>query len=143
MTRVALVTGGARGIIKMWDTATGEEVYTVLDESDHIGSVAFTPDGSKFVTTGEVPLRLRRAEDGQEILTISSPIVWSAIVSTDGRRILAGDVNGMVRVLAIEMQDAIDLSHDRLTRWWRPEECLVYLHTEECPPAPERFAADN
>jgi hypothetical protein len=117
--------------------ATGEEVYTVVDESDHIGSVAFTPDGDRFLTTGEVPLRIRSTADGEEILTISAPILWSAIVSSDGRRIFAADVNGLVRVLAIETQDAIDLAHERLTRWWRPEECAQYLHMDECPPPPE------
>jgi WD40 repeat protein len=138
-----LVTGGARGIIKKWDTATGEEVYTVFDETDHIGSVAFSPDGQWFITTGEVPLRVRRASDGEVAWTISQPLLWSATVSGDGRWIYAGDVNGMVRVLALYPEDAVALAHERLTRWWRPEECLRYLHTEECPPAPEKFAAEN
>ena len=138
-----LVTGGARGIIKMWDMTTGQEVYTVFDESDHIGSVVFAPDGEWFVTTGEVPMRVRRTADGSEIVALTSPIVWSADISDDGRTIYGADVNGMVRALVVERDDLIALAHERLTRWWRPDECLTYLHQDECPPAPAKFAADD
>ena len=138
-----LVTGGARGVIKLWDMATGEEIYTVFDESDHIGSVRFSPDGEWFLTTGEVPMRARRTADGSELVGLTTPIVWSADISDDGRYIHGADVNGMVRVLVIEQDDLVVLAHERLTRWWRPEECLTYLHTEECPPAPARFAANE
>ncbi len=138
-----LVTGGARGIIKLWDMATGDEVYTVFDEADHIGTARFSPDGEWFVTTGEVPTRIRRTADGSEMVTLTAPIVWSADVSDDGRHIYGADVNGMVRVLMVNQDDLVALAHERLTRWWRPEECLAFLHTEECPAAPERFAADS
>ena len=138
-----LVTGGARGVIKLWDMATGEEIYTVFDEADHIGSVRFSPDGEWFVTTGEVPTRIRRTADGSEVVTLTAPIVWSADISDDSRYIYGADVNGMVRVLVAERDDLIALAHERLTRWWRPDECVAFLHTEECPPAPARFPADN
>lgn len=131
-----LLTGGGRGIIKLWDMATGEEIYTVQDEPDHIGSVAFTPNGEYFITTGETPLRVRRVSDGELMWTISKPILWSAKISNDGRWIYAADVNGMVRVLSLNLDDTIALAHDRLTRWWRTSECFTYLHTDDCPPAP-------
>ena len=138
-----LVTGGARGIIKLWNMETGEEVYTVFDESDHIGSVAFTPNGQWFITTGEVPLRVRRTSDGTVVRTIAKPILWSAKVSKDGRWIYAAAVNGMVQVLALYPEDAIALAYDRLSRWWSPAECQRFLHTAECPPAPERVTAGH
>jgi WD40 repeat protein len=33
-----LVTGGARGVIKAWDTTNGDLLYTVNDVADHIGN---------------------------------------------------------------------------------------------------------
>lgn len=138
-----LITGGARGIIKAWDVSTGQNLYTVIDESDHIGSVAMSPDGEFFVTTGEVPLRIRRTIDGQELLTLADPLLWSAAISDDGRWIYAADVDGIVRVFAVHLEDAITLAHERLTRWWRLEECRRYLHTDECPPAPEIIEANG
>ena len=49
----------------------------------------------------------------------------------------------MVRVLVAEGDDLSARAHERLTRWWRPDEGVAFLHTEECPPAPARFPADN
>ena len=138
-----LVTGGARGVIKAWDTTNGDLLYTVNDVADHIGTVTFTPDGQYFLTTGETPLRVRRSATGQEVLTLSSPLIWSAAISADGRWIYAADAVGMVRVLALHTEDAIALAHQRLTRWWRPEECQTYLHTETCPPAPVGLMAQQ
>ena len=88
-------------------------------------------------------MRARRTADGSELVGLTTPIVWSADISDDGRYIYGADVNGMVRVLVIEQDDLVTLAYERLTRWWRPEGCLAYLHTEECPPAPARFAADS
>jgi WD40 repeat protein/DNA-binding SARP family transcriptional activator len=135
-----LVTGGARGIIKAWDMASGENLYTVVDGADHIGTVTFTPDGQHFITTGEVPMRLRRAADGEEELTLAQPFLWSARVSPDGRWLYAADVAGVVRVLALNTTDAVALAGDKLSRWWRPEECRRYLQAENCPEAPPRLA---
>jgi WD40 repeat protein len=138
-----LITGGARGMIKAWDVASGRNLYTVIDEADHIGTVRFAPDGQTFATTGEVPLRIRRTSDGEEILTLSGPLLWSAQFSPDGRWLYAGDVNGIIRVFAVNLEDAVALAHNRLTRWWRSDECQRYLHTELCPATPPSLAANQ
>lgn len=134
-----LVTGGARGIIKAWDMATGQEIYTITDNSDHIGSIAFSPDGRFFLTTGEVPLRVRRAADGEDVLTIAEPILWSATFSEDGRWIYAAGVDGLMRVFTVRLEDITTLAYERLTRWWQPEECRRYLRAEVCPSPPPEF----
>jgi WD40 repeat protein/DNA-binding SARP family transcriptional activator len=138
-----LVSGGTRGVLKAWDMATGEEIYTVYDQSDEIGGIAFTPDGQFYLTTGSVPLRLRRINDGEEVMTIAGPTIWSLDLSHDGSLIYAADVDGMVRIFNLNMEDAIALAYERLDRWWRPDECLRYLHTEDCPPAPAAIPADG
>lgn len=138
-----LITGGARGIIKAWDVASGQNLYTVIDEADHIGTVAFAPDGQTFATTGEVPLRIRRTANGEEILTLSGPLLWSAQFSPDGRWLYAGDVNGIIRVFAVNLEDAVALTLNRLTRWWRPEECQRYLHSEVCPAMPPSLGVNQ
>ena len=138
-----LVTGGARGVIKAWDVATGNELYTVLDQSDDIGTIVFTPDGQYFFSTGSVPLRLWRLADGAEIQTLANPFLWSADLTQDGRWLYAADVDGVVRVLAVHLEDARQLAYERLTRWWQPDECRTYLHAEECPSAPAQFTSDQ
>ena len=74
------------------------------------------------------------------MLTIAGPILWSAKFSPDGRWIYAAGVDGLLRVFAVHLDDTIDLAYARLTRWWRPDECRRYLHTEQCPTLPAKFA---
>lgn len=138
-----LITAGARGVIKAWDVSSGENIYTITDEPDHIGTVTFTPDGEYFITSGEVPLRIRRIQDGEEVLTLADPMIWSTAVSHDGRWLYGADVDGIVRVFAIHQEDAVELAHERLTRWWRTDECERYLYNSECPPPPVKFVSSS
>jgi hypothetical protein len=78
-----------------------------------------------------------------EQLTLAGNPAGFIAVTHDGRRLYAGSGTGVVRVYSLLLEDTVTLAHERLTRWWRPEECLIYLRTEECPPAPERLAANE
>ena len=77
------------------------------------------------------------------MLSLNDDHVWWLTVSPDGRTVYTVDFRDVARGFTLQLEDTVTLAHERLTRWWRPEECLAYLHTEECPPAPERFAAKD
>jgi WD40 repeat protein len=47
-----LATGSDDRTIKLWDTTTGQEVFTLRGHSDSVLSVAFSPDGRRIVTGG-------------------------------------------------------------------------------------------
>jgi len=51
--------------------------------------------------------------------------------ANDGFRPLHAD--GTVRVLALDIDDLIDLARSRLTRSWTQDECQTYLHRDTCP----------
>ena len=75
-----------------------------------------------------------------------SPVMWAAIgvaFSPDGKQLASASFDGTAQVCVLDVDELIALSTSRLTRWWRPEECLAYLHTEQCPAAPEKFAVEN
>src|SRR5207249_114023 len=46
-----IATGGV-GTIKLWDTDTGQELFTLTDQSREIGALAFSPDGHRLYSTG-------------------------------------------------------------------------------------------
>ncbi len=137
-----LVSGSEFGIVIAWDMASGERLYSLTGHLEVPFDVAFTPDGRYFVTTGEA-LRVWRAEDGAEVLNLYEQPIYFIAISGDGRRLYAVDIHDTVQVFTLLPEDTIALAHERLTRWWRPDECQQYLHTEECPPPPERFAASD
>ncbi len=129
----------------LFDMATGAERYSRPrgGAAGIITSTVFTPNGERLITGGDDALRVWDVATGTELLTLANGSVYLDL-TRDGRRLYASSPDeGVVRVYSLPLEDTVALAHERLTRWWRPEECLAYLHTEECPPAPERFAAND
>ena len=52
----------------------------------------------------------------------------------DGTRLAYEAEGGVVRVLALPIDDLIDVAHSRLRRSLTVEECQRYLHVDQCPP---------
>jgi len=48
-----IVTGSADQTAKVWDTASGQELFTLRGHSRAINSVAFSPDGRRILTGSE------------------------------------------------------------------------------------------
>ena len=126
----------------LFDLMTGAERYS-RPQGGAIGmitSAVFTLTGEHLITGGDEALHVWDVATGTELLTLANGGVYLDL-TRDGRRLYSSNPGeGVVRVYTLPLDDTIALAHERLTRWWRPEECLAYLHTEECPPAPEKFA---
>lgn len=138
-----LVTGTWEAGAQVWDATTGEEIYSIDRAGDFVPDLAYTHNGQYIITAGSGGLKVWRAEDGEEVLTLTDDHVWWLTISTDDRTVYTVDFRDVARGFTLQLEDTVAMAHERLTRWWRPEECLAYLHTEECPAAPERFAAQN
>src|SRR5262249_18957258 len=79
------------GEVKVWDVASGRELFCFRRFGSHVVAVAFSPDGNRLATgCGKDPrLRLWNLTTGQEETTIpaSAPHVVSVAFSPDGRRL--------------------------------------------------------
>jgi WD40 repeat protein len=66
--RLITVGTSARGIVKVWDVATGRDVVTLPGEPDFFPCIGFSPDGSTLFAnrTGDKTL-LWRAPSWEEI----------------------------------------------------------------------------
>jgi hypothetical protein len=53
--------------------------------------------------------------------------------SPDGSQLAYTAADGTVRVLALDIDDLINLARSRLTRSWTQKECETYLHRDTCP----------
>ncbi|MEE8186210.1 MAG: PQQ-binding-like beta-propeller repeat protein [Nitrososphaerales archaeon] len=86
-----LASGGWDNTVKLWDASTGNLIWTRDDRNNTVGSVAFSPDGSKVasgsVTLWEVSSGNRIWWDG----TSSGPVAFSP----DGSKIAAAGGDGV------------------------------------------------
>src|SRR5262249_57724229 len=90
--------------VKMRNARTGKRMGALLGHTCYIGSVAFSPDGTRIASGGELgtrtELRVWDAETGQLKLSLKGHAggVLSVAFSPDGRRIASGSLDQTVKV---------------------------------------------
>jgi WD40 repeat protein/transcriptional regulator with XRE-family HTH domain len=98
-------TGGLDQKAKVWDTITGQVLYTLSGHTNDIRSLAFSPDGTRLVTASwDKTVRMWDLTPGKEALFIpfANAVTrdWSMRLSysPDGSRILSDYTDGNARI---------------------------------------------
>ncbi|MDR2078954.1 MAG: WD40 repeat domain-containing protein [Treponema sp.] len=105
--------------IKLWDTASGRELYTFSGNSV-ARSVAFSPDGTRIVSGhDDCTIKLWDIATRKEIRTISghSNIVWSVAFSPDGKQIVSGDGDDTIKLWDTDSGQLIHSSGNSTPVW--------------------------
>ncbi len=93
-----VATAGADGTIKIWDTDSGQDLFTL--QNSHVNlAVAFSPDGIHLAGAAhDGSVRVWDATTGHlmRILRERGPILWHLAYSPDGRRCAAASGDGTV-----------------------------------------------
>lgn len=95
-----LVTGGTDKIVRLWNTADGEEVRPFPGHTDAVTSVAVTHDGMQVIAgSADKSVRIWMTTDAAPVATLAqTSAVRSLALSQDSSRLaVTGDV-GLVRV---------------------------------------------
>lgn len=116
-----MVTGGSRniatdgwkgeGIVRLWDTQTGEHIRTLTGHARGVNSVAFSPDGRTIATGGSIAVakdgstidgtvRLWDVKTGEHLRTLTGHTynVNSVAFSPDGTLLASGGHDKPVRL---------------------------------------------
>ena len=77
-----VVSGGADGLVRFWQLATGRELLTLTPRLGTIAALAFNKDGTILAAGGAGRVRLwyARAEEGQKRLFWLSRVAWMSFL---------------------------------------------------------------
>ena len=132
-TRIA--TASADGTAKVWDAATGQELFTLVGHTRGVTSVVFSPDGTQIATgSADKTARVWEAATGKLLQTLLGHTegVTSVAFSPDGTHLAAASLDGTTRLYLLRIEDLLALARSRVARSLTDEECQQYLHGP-CP----------
>ncbi|HEY2414822.1 MAG TPA: c-type cytochrome domain-containing protein [Pirellulaceae bacterium] len=97
----ALVSSGADMVLKIWDARTGDQLRTVQNQfTKEVTSVAFITDELVLASGGDSKVRAINSANGnsQRDFSGTSDYMYSVAASADGKTILAGGLDSILRI---------------------------------------------
>jgi WD40 repeat protein len=130
----------AGGFIKIWEMETGVEIVELSGHISTISGLDFTSDGRYLASSStDKTARLWDTHTGEFVKAFASPsgpLLHTEFTPDDKYLVASGA--GFVYGYLLDQEELVKLAHSRITRWFRPDECLHFLHSETCPePPPE------
>jgi WD40 repeat protein/DNA-binding SARP family transcriptional activator len=110
-----LVTGALDGSIRLWDPSTGRQVDSLSANLGEVTDLAYSPGGVTIASSSaDGTVRLWDADNLDPIMTIATDADGKLAFSPDGTRLAYTARGNVVRVLALAVDDLIELARSRL-----------------------------
>jgi WD domain, G-beta repeat/Tetratricopeptide repeat len=110
-----LASGSSDQTAKIWDSATGKELFALKGHAGSVGSVAFSPDGQRLASgSADQTVRIWDSATGKELSALKGHAggVASVAFSPDGQRLASANGDGPIHLWETTSVPA-DLQHRR------------------------------
>lgn len=105
-----LISASEDHTIKVWDIATGQEIYTLTGHTGSVLTLVLTSDGKQVISgSADHTIKVWSLETGQEIYTLRSHqgIIPTLALSSDGKILYSGSEDKTVKLWSLETQQEI------------------------------------
>jgi tetratricopeptide (TPR) repeat protein len=112
-----LASGGWDNTKKIWDSATGQELFSLNGHAGGVISVAFSPDGRRLASGSyDNTVKIWDSSTGQELFDLKgrAGVVQSVAFSPDGYRLASANRDGSIHLW--ETSVSPEMQHRRATR---------------------------
>ena len=96
-----LASGSDDKTVKIWDSATGKELFALKGHAGPVRSVAFSPDGQRLASgSNDQTVKIWDSATGKELFSLKghAGVVWSVAFSPDGQRLASGSEDKTVKI---------------------------------------------
>ena len=118
---------------RLWNVKTGEQLAVFNVHTDVVYAVAI--DGERLVTSADDTIRLWDLKTLAPIPVFPTRSHGARCLafSGDGRYLVAGARDGVVRVYAMLRPELLKLARNYVRRQWTRDECQWFLHRDSVP----------
>lgn len=105
-----LISASEDHTIKVWDIATGQEIYTLTGHTGSVLTLVLTSDGKQVISgSADHTIKVWSLETGQEIYTLRGHqgIIPTLALSSDGKILYSGSEDKTVKLWSLETQQEI------------------------------------
>jgi WD40 repeat protein len=96
-----LLSSSEDATLRVWETASRQELWTLKGHCDSVTACAFSPDGARIVSaSADRTLKLWDSRSGEEVRTLEghTSAVRACIFSSDGAQIVSASADGTLKL---------------------------------------------